>query len=84
MERGMVENELILKSFQNDHLQSMNSKELAELETFLDETDPDIYSWLSGRVPFPEEYADSIGARLMDYIKNQYTPRIRNTLKNNT
>jgi len=56
MERGMVENELILKSYQKKYMDNMNYKQLKEFEVFLDESDPDLYTWFSGRVPFLQEY----------------------------
>lgn len=46
----MKENELIFRSFMQEHLDKMESKYLNEFEELLDEIDPTIFKWLSGGV----------------------------------
>eukprot|EP01128_Nolandella_sp_AFSM9_P003807 TRINITY_DN1679_c0_g1_i1.p1 TRINITY_DN1679_c0_g1~~TRINITY_DN1679_c0_g1_i1.p1 ORF type:complete len:167 (-),score=33.91 TRINITY_DN1679_c0_g1_i1:84-563(-) len=56
MERGMVENELILKPFALKHLPLMNEEQLKEFEVYLDEPDPLVWKWFTGAADYPAEY----------------------------
>ena len=44
--RGMLELDLILLKFAENHVQKLNSEQLTDFEEFLTCTDPEIYSWL--------------------------------------
>jgi succinate dehydrogenase flavin-adding protein (antitoxin of CptAB toxin-antitoxin module) len=56
MERGMAENEIILRKYIDQFLPSMELEELTNFSDFLDELDPDMYKWFSGQTLFPVKY----------------------------
>lgn len=53
--RGMREMDLILGGFADAHLADLTEAEIAEFEKLLDESDRDVYSWISGELPIPED-----------------------------
>ena len=63
--RGTKEMDLILGSFADAHLDSLDSAELDALEALMAENDQALYVWMSGRMPPPEEHASMI-ARIME------------------
>jgi len=46
--RGMLELDLILGRFLENHLETMTDVEFDLIETFLTHADPDLYAWLMG------------------------------------
>lgn len=53
--RGMREMDLILGGFADAHLDGLTETEIAEFEKLLDESDRDVYSWISGELPIPAD-----------------------------
>ena len=53
--RGMREMDLILGAFADAHLTTLTEAEIAEFEKLLDESDRDVFSWISGELPIPED-----------------------------
>ena len=53
--RGMREMDLILGAFADRHLAGLSEDEIAEFEKLLDESDRDVYSWISGELPIPDD-----------------------------
>jgi len=70
MERGMAENEIILRKYIDQYLPRMDTLELQNFSHFLNELDPDMYQWVSGQVAFPEKY-ELIGKRVFELTKMQ-------------
>ena len=50
----------------------MDAKALAEFQAFLDEPDPKVFKWLSGREPFPDKYDErspnGLAAKLRAFV----------------
>jgi antitoxin CptB len=66
--RGMRENDLILGSFAETYLASLNTKEMAKYEELLDELDPELFLWFTGKVDPPTEWAkDDIFLRVQKH-----------------
>lgn len=55
--RGIREMDLILSAFSERELGALDPSELDLYEALLEESDHDIYGWISGRDPVPERYA---------------------------
>ncbi len=61
MRRGIKEMDLILQAFAGVALGGMDDASLALYDQLLEENDHDLYSWINGQVPAPEQYAGLIG-----------------------
>ena len=59
--RGIKEMDLILSSFAQAHLGGMGAAELAAYEALLDESDLEIYAWVSGQAVPPARFAPLVG-----------------------
>lgn len=59
--RGIREMDLILTDFTDRELAELNEVELDLYEELLEESDHDIYGWISGRDPVPARYAELVG-----------------------
>ena len=51
--RGTREADLILGRFADAHLVNFTAEQLDRYGALLEKSDPDIYDWLTGRVPVP-------------------------------
>jgi succinate dehydrogenase flavin-adding protein (antitoxin of CptAB toxin-antitoxin module) len=72
MERGMKENEIIFRSFIAKHLDTMPAELLPQFEELLDLPDPELYKWLSGGKPVPEDIAASdIWKMVANHVKTE-------------
>ncbi|WP_458789986.1 succinate dehydrogenase assembly factor 2 [Yoonia sp. MH D7] len=56
MRRGIKEMDLILSAFAETALSDMDAAALAHYDDLLEENDHDIYAWVSGQFPTPENY----------------------------
>jgi len=72
MERGMVENELILRQFYHKRVVTMPDEDLQEFQRFLDEPDPDMYKWFTNALPFPENYSNGLRQNLKQFIEKEF------------
>ncbi len=52
--RGMQENDLLLGRFAERHLADLDDQQLMRFDALLDESDTDLFDWISGRVALPE------------------------------
>jgi len=56
MRRGIREMDIILSAFAQAALATMDAAELGLYEAMLEESDHDIYQWLTGQAATPEPY----------------------------
>ncbi|WP_386683197.1 succinate dehydrogenase assembly factor 2 [Loktanella sp. R86503] len=61
MRRGIKEMDLILSDFASRALGGYNAAQLALYEALLDESDLDIYHWVSGQSAAPAKFAALVG-----------------------
>ena len=54
--RGMKELDLVLGAYARDHLTGMDDDALAHFESILAAADPDLFDWVIGTAPVPEQY----------------------------
>ncbi|KAI0283687.1 Flavinator of succinate dehydrogenase-domain-containing protein [Russula aff. rugulosa BPL654] len=64
--RGTLENDLLLSTFAQENLGTMNAEELSEFDKLMDEPDWDIYYWATEKRTPPERWA---GSRLLEKLK---------------
>jgi antitoxin CptB len=60
MRRGIKEMDLILSAFADAHLADFSDETLTLYDQLLSENDHDLYGWVGGQFPVPEEYLDLV------------------------
>ncbi len=58
--RGCKETDLILGTYCDRHIESLNEADLQRYEALLDEDDADIWSWLTGKTPCPKPHFEPL------------------------
>ena len=64
--RGFREADIIIGGFAETHLHELSPAQLDEFERLIDQPDQDLYAWIIGREPIPEEFAGEV----MDLIRS--------------
>lgn len=64
---GTKETDLLLGSFAKRNLEGLNEELLDEYEALIENSDPDLYMWISRRKPVPEAWNGEIMQRLQDF-----------------
>jgi antitoxin CptB len=67
--RGTRETDLILGRFADAHVVTFSDAELADFEAVLEMPDPNIFAWVTGVTPVPEEAASPVLDRLIAFYK---------------
>jgi antitoxin CptB len=67
--RGTRETDLLFGGFADRHLATFNSEQLDRLERLLENSDPDLYAWLTRRETTPSEHDNDVMALLRTYIE---------------
>ena len=62
--RGIKEMDLILTAFSDRELAGLDEAELDQFETLLDVPDQDLYFWITGADPVPEEHRTELLDRI--------------------
>jgi succinate dehydrogenase assembly factor 2 len=75
--RGMLENDLLLSTFADKYLKTLNEEELHQYDSLLDENDWDIYYWVTGKKPVPEKFNHSVMQKLKEYSRNERKHMLR-------
>ena len=65
--RGTQEADLLIGTFADQHLAQFSARELREFECLLDESDPQIDDWMSGRQLVPKEHDTAVTAMLIHF-----------------
>lgn len=61
---GTKETDILLGRFADRHLAGLEESLLDEYEALIENSDPDLYMWISGRRPVPPEWDGAIMRRL--------------------
>jgi antitoxin CptB len=72
--RGTREADLLLGSFADRHLAGFDEGQLRRFEALLEEADPDLYAWLSGREPLPAEHRSDVADLLLAHRVSNVEP----------
>jgi antitoxin CptB len=67
--RGTREIDLLLGSFADAHLPHFDERQLAAYERFLNNSDPDIFNWITGQEPVPPAEDNDVVAALLKFFK---------------
>lgn len=65
--RGMKEMDLLLGGFVNAKIDELTDAELDELENLMNANDQDLYAWMSGRQPLPDEWDGPLYRRIIAF-----------------
>ena len=65
--RGTKEMDQILGSFANKYVPQLNESELDLYEQLLENSDPEMYDWICGRVEVPANKNSKILEKLLNY-----------------
>lgn len=67
--RGTREIDLMLGRFAEAHLPGFDAEQLAAYDRFLNNSDPDLYSWISGQEPLPPSEDNAVTRLLLGFYK---------------
>ena len=67
--RGTREIDLLLGSFAEAHIPQFNEAQLATYERFLNNSDPDIFNWITGQEPVPPSQDSDVVKLMMKFFK---------------
>ena len=67
--RGTREIDLLLGKFADSFVPQFDAEALALYDRFLNNSDPDIYNWLTGQEPVPPAEDNAVVKQLMDFYK---------------
>ena len=65
--RGTREMDLIMGRFADAQIGALTDTEIGELERLADVPDPELYAWLTGSRPVPDDYDLAVFRRLRDF-----------------
>lgn len=65
--RGTKEMDILLGSFADRHLAAFTAMQLDRYDTLLQNSDPDLYAWLSGSESVPQAHDNDVMRLLMDF-----------------
>lgn len=68
--RGTREVDLLLGRFADAHVGGFDAEQLAQYDRFLNNSDPDIFNWVSGQEPLPPAEDSAAVRLLMAFYKN--------------
>ncbi len=64
---GMKENDILLGRFAEQNVAAMSDDELSLFEAILNESDLDLYNWITGREALPERMQQSVMVAVIDF-----------------
>lgn len=70
--RGIKEMDLILGGFVDTHGPALSAAELDGLETLMEESDLDLYAWISGQET-PPDHAQAMVHRIVETLPRTHT-----------
>lgn len=65
--RGFREMDLLMGSFADANLAALSTDDLSEFERLLATPDWDVYAWLVGQKPVPNNFESSLLTRMMEF-----------------
>lgn len=72
--RGTRELDLILGTFADTHLESFDSGQLTRFEALMEESEPDIYNWYTGRQAVPMALDHDVMSLLLSFRLTEVRP----------
>jgi antitoxin CptB len=73
--RGRLESDLLFGRFADRYLPSLDAGQLDRYEALLQESDHDLFAWISGRAPVPPRHDHEVFALLRRFDLTAHLPR---------
>ena len=67
--RGTREIDLLLGKFAEAHIPRLDERQLAAYDRFLNNSDPDIFNWITGQEPVPPAEDNDVVALMLAFFK---------------
>lgn len=67
--RGTREIDLLLGKFAEAHIPQFDEAQLAAYDRFLNNSDPDIFNWITGQEPVPPAEDNAVVSLLLKFFK---------------
>jgi antitoxin CptB len=67
--RGTREIDLLLGQFADAHIPQFDDAQLEAYDRFLNNSDPDIFNWITGQEPVPPAEDNAVVSRLLKFFK---------------
>ncbi|MEG3617305.1 succinate dehydrogenase assembly factor 2 [Magnetovibrio sp. PR-2] len=64
---GMKENDVMFGNFAEAHIETLTDADVVELEALLQNSDLDLFKWVLGKEPVPEQWNTALMKRLQDF-----------------
>ena len=68
---GMKENDVMFGAFARAHAADLSDGDVVDLEALLVNSDLDLYEWVLGRTPVPDEWDTAVMRRLIKFNKGR-------------
>ncbi len=68
---GTKETDTLLASFVDRHLAHLTPQQLDQYEALIENSDPDLYMWISGQKPIPKQWDNEVMALLRSVRPNE-------------
>jgi antitoxin CptB len=65
--RGRLEGDLLIGGFADRHLASLSVVQLDRYESLLQESDQDLFGWISGQQPVPERHDHDVFRMVQEF-----------------
>lgn len=72
--RGIREMDLLLGQFADAAIGDLSESDLSDFETLMDVPDPDLFSWISGRVEVAENYDTGLFRQIREFHASRRDP----------
>ena len=70
--RGMQETDILLGAFARRHLEALSEAQVRRFEALLEETDNDLFDWITGKTPVPAALDHDV-MKLLQNFRNSLT-----------
>jgi len=67
--RGMQETDILLGGFVRSHLDDLDDGQLGQLEALMQESDTDLFNWISGREAVPTAFDTDLMSLIKTFNK---------------
>ena len=68
----MLENDLLLGTFSEKYLQTMDEPLITQYEVLLRQTDKEIFEWITNKAPVPSHVDNDIMKLLKNHVKEAF------------
>ena len=65
--RGFREMDLLMGAFADEHIADLSEEDLSEFERLLSTPDWEVYAWIIGQKPVPQNYQSVLLTRMMEF-----------------